>query len=162
MHNRFLGQQDNWENSFNNENSDNIVGRIKLSKDKFQLEPFVRIHRVSNYLYYGIDLRPAQASSDILQTTIGTNLNIKIAPSWTWSNSFYYNNLSGGSADVFRIPQVMALSQIAHINELFDGRMAIQVGADIHYRSKFTGYGYNPFYSNSIYRMISKIQKRSG
>ena len=89
-------------------------------------------------------MRPAQASSDILQTTIGTNLNIKIAPSWTWSNSFYYNNLSGGSADVFRIPQVMALSQIAYKNELFDGRMAIQVGADIHYRSKFTGYGYNP------------------
>ncbi len=144
LQSRFLGQQDSWQNIFNNEQSDNIVGRIKLGGSRFQLEPFARFHRISNYLYYGADLRPAQASSDIIQSTIGTDLNIRFAPKWMMSNTFYYNNVSGGSANLYRLPEFMALSQIAHQNILFEGKMAIQVGVDIHYRSKFTGYGYNP------------------
>jgi len=144
LQSRFIGQQDNWDNSFNNEVSDNLTGRIKLGNGTFRFEPFARFHRITDYLYFGTDLRPAQADSDILQSTIGADFNVRLSPKWMWSNTVYYNNVSGGSADVFRIPEFMALSQIAHRTELFDGRMAIQVGADIHYRSQFTAYGYNP------------------
>ena len=141
---RFIGQQDFWQNSFDNEISDNIVGRIKLSSPAIQFEPFVRLHRVTNYLYFGADLRPQQASGDIIQSTLGVDFNLRISPRWMWSNTFYYNNVTGGSANLFRVPEFMTLSQLAYKNELFDGRMAIQVGADFHYRSRFTGYGYNP------------------
>ena len=144
LQSRFTGQQDSWDNSFNNEISDNLTGRVKLGNARYRFEPFARLHRISDYLYFDTDLRPAQANSDVLQTTIGADFNLKISPKWMWSNTLYYNNVSGGSANVFRIPELMALSQIAYRNELFDGRMAIQVGADVHYRSRFTGYGYNP------------------
>lgn len=144
LQSRFIGQQDNWQNNFNNETSDNIIGRIRVAGSRFQLEPFARFHRISNYLYYGADLRPSQAPSDIVQSTIGTDFNLRLAPKWMMSNTFYYNNVGGGSANLYRMPEFMALTQFAHKNELFDGRMAFQVGVDIHYRSKFTGYGYNP------------------
>ena len=140
----YRGEQRAWAGSWGNEVSDNLVGEINLSTDRLTFQPFVRFNRITNYHYYN-DLRlPDQAASDIILLAPGFNFDYQISDKWKWSSTAVFSSVSGGSADLFRIPSVMANGQIAHRNEVFGGKMVIHTGLDLHYKSSYFAPGYDP------------------
>ena len=140
----YRGQQRAWTASWSNEVSDNLTGEINLSTDRLRFQPFLRFNRVSNYQYYNQQRLPDQANSDVVLLSPGMNFDYQLTEKWKWSSTFVYNNVSGGSANVFPIPEILATGQIAHRNVLFNGRMIIQTGMDLHYRTEYQGYAYDP------------------
>lgn len=141
---RFEGHQRQWTNTLNNQISDNMKGTIKLDLGRLSLRPFIRFNRITNYTYFDQTLAPNQAGSNIVILAPGMHLDLQLSNRWFWSNSFYYNSVSGGSGNLFRIPETMALSQLAYKNILFDGKMIIQTGVDVHFRSSYFALAYDP------------------
>ncbi|MBO3700486.1 hypothetical protein J4E76_18600 [Fabibacter sp. E12] len=141
---RFEGEQRQWTNTFENQISDNFQGTIKLKSGNISFRPFVKFNRISNYTYFDENRLAAQATDDVVLLAPGFHLDWKISDKWFWSSSIYYNNVSGGSASTFRIPETMALAQIAYKNVLFDGKMIVQTGMDVHFRSGYFGQAYDP------------------
>jgi hypothetical protein len=140
----YTGEQRSWGNTFNDEVSDNLFGEIKLNSKRVSFRPFLRFNRITDHIYYGTDRLPTQASSDIVLFSPGINFDYLLAEKWTWKSSAAYSTVSGGSADVYRIPELMVNAQLAHKNILFDGKMIIQTGMDIHYRTAYDAYAYEP------------------
>lgn len=141
---RFEGEQRQWTNSFNNQVSDNLQGTIKLQAGSVSFRPFVRFNRISNYTYFDENRTPSQAGSDVVLFTPGFHLDWQVSSKWHWNSSLHYNSVSGGAADTYRIPEVLALSQFAYKNVLFEGKMIVQTGLDIHFRSSYFGQAYDP------------------
>ena len=141
---RFEGHQRQWTNLLKSQVSDNLKGTIKLNFGMLSLKPFVRFNRIANYTFFNRDLMPAQAARDMLILITGTHLDWQLSKRWLWRNSVYYNSVSGGALGLFRIPRGMALSQLAYKNQLFNGRMIIQTGVDVHFRSSYFAHAYDP------------------
>lgn len=141
---RFEGEQRQWTNNFENQISDNLQGTIKLTKGNVSFRPFVRFNRISNYTYFDENRLAAQATDDLVLLAPGFHLDWKLSEKWYWSSSLYFNNVSGGASNAFRIPKTMALAQLAYKNVLFDGKMIVQTGIDVHYRSGYFGQAYDP------------------
>lgn len=141
---RFVGEQRQWTNTFENQISDNVEGIIKLDFGRVKFRPFVKFNRISNYTHFGTDRAPTQAGDDLVILAPGFHLDWKVSDRWYWKNSFYYNSVSGGASNTFRIPEFISQSQIAYKNLLFDGRMIFHAGMDVHMRSSYFGLGYDP------------------
>ena len=140
----YKGQQSEWTNSFSNEVSDNLRGNLKLGTERISFRPGLRFNRISNMIYFDSNKLAAQASSDIILLSPGIDFDWKLSEKWTWKNTAYYNSVSGGSGNLYRIPEVMGNSQLAMKNVLFDGKMIIHLGMDFHFRSSYQPYDYNP------------------
>lgn len=141
---RFEGEQRQWTNSFDNQVSDNFYGIVKLKSGNIDFRPFVRFNRISNYIHFNENRLPSQTGSDLVILSPGFHLNWKLSKYWHWNNSFYYSSVSGGASNTFRIPEFMGVSQLAYKNVLFDGKMIIQTGADVHLRSDYLALAYDP------------------
>lgn len=140
----YAGQQGFWINNFDNVQSENLYGEIKVNTSGLSFRPLLRFNRITNYIYFNQEKKPQQAGSDIIILAPGFHLDFNIAKRWKWSSSFYYNTVSGGSADVYRLPDIMANLQIAYSNVIFNGRMVMQTGVDVHFRSDYFANGYDP------------------
>ncbi|MFY0592449.1 putative porin [Roseivirga sp.] len=141
---QYNGQQRQWTNNFENQISDNIEGTVKLDFGKFKLRPFVKFNRIENYTFFNSDRVAAQSSNDLVLLSPGIHMNWDISSKWKWKSSFYYNSVSGDASNSFRIPEFISQSQLAYNNMLFDGKMMLQAGVDLHMRSSYFGLGYDP------------------
>ena len=139
----YSGQQENWITSFDNEISDNIYGEFRFKFGAFRLEPFLRFNRIGGYQYFDENRRPDQAGSDIVITSPGATIGVQISPKWAFYTTSYYTQVTGGSADLYRVPEFMNTSQLAYRNMIFDGKMMIHTGVEAHYRSAFEPYAYD-------------------
>ena len=144
LENRYFGQQRTWEQSFDNETSDNLEGAIKLNSHRISFRPFLRFNRIANYIYFDQNKLPAQANSDIILLTPGLNFDYSLTDKIRWSSSIRYNSITGGSASNYRLPQIMALNQLAYRNEIFDGKMIVHTGIDVFYQSDYKPLAYDP------------------
>ena len=140
----YAGQQGYWLNNFSNEQSENLYGELKLNARNLSFRPLLRFNRITNYMYFDQDKRPAQAGSDIVILAPGFHFDFNLSSRWKWSSSFYYNSISGGSSNLYRLPDMMANGQLAYKNVIFNGKMIIHTGIDLHYRSAYKANAYNP------------------
>ena len=140
----YAGQQASWTNAFKDEVSDNVYGMLKVRFKNIHFRPFLRFNRLGNHIYYDENAMPAQASNDVIILSPGFYLDWQLSERWKWSNTLVYTNVSGDNASVYRVPELMANSQLAYRNVLFAGKMIIHTGVDVHWRTHYKPYGYNP------------------
>lgn len=140
----YNGQQYVWENGFNNEESDNFYGEIRVRKGNWELQPFTRFNVITNHIFYNESKQPEQAGSEIVLLHPGINFRYQVGPRLTFKNSLYYTSISGASASKYVMPEWMNTLQIAYRNSLFGGKMQIQTGIDFHYRSSYYAKAYDP------------------
>tara|TARA_B100000965_G_scaffold406047_1_gene442871 strand:- start:5990 stop:7924 length:1935 start_codon:yes stop_codon:yes gene_type:complete len=141
---RYNGQQRSWTNDFSAESADHLTGTLKLNGARVSFRPFVRFSRISNYIFFNENKLPEQANSDVLLLTPGAHFDWQLTSRIRWSNTVHYTSVSGGSANNYRVPQLLALSQIAFKNEIFDGKMIVHTGIEAYYRSAYEGLAYDP------------------
>lgn len=140
----YTGQQYAWENNFKNESSDNFYGEIRLKSSNWLIQPFARFNIIQNHIYFNELKQPEQASSEIVLLRPGLNVRFQAGPRLTLKNSTYYTGVSGGSASKYVMPEWMNTLQLAYRNSLFEGKMQIQTGIDVHYRSAYFAKAYDP------------------
>ena len=133
-----------WVNGFGNETSDNIEGTIKINLSRVSFRPFLRFNRISNYLYFDQNRVSAQANSDILLLTPGAHFDYQLTSKIKWSNTARYNAVSGGSADNYRLPELMVLSQLAYKNIIFNGKMMVHTGIEAFFQTGYKPLAYDP------------------
>jgi hypothetical protein len=141
---QYRGQQKDWQNDFSNENSDNLFAQIKLNGQSVSFRPFLRFNRINNHLYFDQTKRPNQAASDIVLFVPGFDFDFNLSKKWRWSSNLNYNTVSGGSSEVYRLPDLLVSGQLAYKSILFGGKMIIHTGIDLHYRSAYFANGYDP------------------
>lgn len=140
----YAGQQENWIKRFDNEVSDNIYAEFRFEMGALRLEPFLRFNRIANYMYFDENRRPDQAGSDIVITSPGATIGLQISKKWAFYTTSYFTQVTGGSAEKYRVPKFMNTSQLAYRNMLFDGKMMIHTGLESHFRSSYVPYAYDP------------------
>jgi len=143
---RYVSQQQEWNNDFLNQTSDNFYGELRLKLGDVLLQPFTRFNVISNYIFLNEQKFAEQAGSEIVLLNPGLNLRWQIGPRLTLKNSLYHTIVSGGSAEKYPAPAWMNTFQLAYRNSLFSGKMMIQAGIDVHYRSAYFAPAYNPVY----------------
>lgn len=141
---RYISQQQEWSNDFSNETSDNFYGELRLPVGKLLVQPFTRFNVISNYIFFNEQKVPEQTGSEVVILTPGLNLRWQVGPRVTLKNATYYTSVSGGSAEKYPAPKWLNTTQIAYRNTLFSGKMMIQTGIDVHYRSSYFAPTYNP------------------
>lgn len=140
----YAGQQASWTNSFKNEISDNLSGQIKFNTTKLSFRPTVRFNRISNFIYFDTNKLVAQAGNDVTLLSPGFDFDWQLSQKWSLKTTGYYNSVSGKNTDVYRIPEFMGNAQLSLKNILFNGKMIFHMGVDLHLRSEYKPYAYNP------------------
>ncbi|MEM9859811.1 MAG: putative porin, partial [Bacteroidota bacterium] len=61
-----------------------------------------------------------------------------------FNSELVYTTVAGGSADVFRVPDLFANAQVYFSKAIFKGNLPVQIGVDLHWRSAYFADAYDP------------------
>ncbi len=142
----YFGNHLEWSNNFATPSSDLLKGSLIYGNKFLRLEPFASVTNVKNNIYYGYDMKPAQASSSAQLLSFGANLDFKIGKNVFWENEAIYTKITGGTEAVnsFRIPEIFVNSKLYYGGWWFDKKIYMLFGVDSHYQSEFFAPAYNP------------------
>lgn len=140
----YRGNHHRWSNRFSNIGLDQVQGVIKADFKRWSIRPNVTINRLSNFVYFDENQQAAQASGDAFMLIPGVKTSFNVAGKLFWETEAYYTLITGGSSDIFRIPEVFANSRIYYDSPMFDENLFVQIGVEGRYRSEYRADAYNP------------------
>jgi len=167
MHRAYRGTYREWQKDFGSEIATSLSGGFDVRGRKIQFRPSAGYTLLSNYLYFRefpvIDgtfrVEPFQASGDISILYGEVNLAFTFFRRLTLMTTTRLTNVSGGSSDAIRIPEIHSLTQLSYNNILFDGNLEIQFGLDFLWQSDYYGLAYAPdimqYYVQDRFNMYS-------
>lgn len=147
----YLGRHDLWVNNFDDPITTNLKGSFNFSRGPLTIQPKASYTLISNYIYFAEtdliadrSLQPVQASSDISIITGEVELSVNFLKYLNFNTELIYTNVSGGSADAIRIPDLFANGQLYFNKAIFKGNLPVQIGFDVHWRSAYFANAYDP------------------
>ena len=143
-HSAHFGNHHEWHNDFKPPQSDNIYGAINISTQRFLFRPHLSFSLINNYIYFGPEKTPNQISGYAQIISPGVDFNINFLKHFNWNNKLILSKVTGSSKDVFRVPNIFANSKIYYSNILFNSRLELNAGVDLHYKSPYEAYAYDP------------------
>jgi len=138
-----FGNHHEWYNDFKSQQSDYLYGAINVPLKKIFIRPQLHFRLFNNYLYFGPDKTPQQAGSFAQIISPGLDLNFTFG-NLKIRNKALYSLITGGSSDLFRVPDLFINSTISYGRTLYNGRLEIIGGINLHYRSAYNANGYDP------------------
>ena len=145
----FMNHYD-YDNSYDPGFSNELKGKINLSRGNLEVRPFASFTTHNNLVYFDTEKLPQQASGPAIISRFGGNINYTL---WTnrekkegfkFENEFYYTNVSGGSADVVRIPEFFYNGKVFWDGKWFDDALPTQVGINLHAKTSYFVNGFDP------------------
>lgn len=140
----YYGNHYQWNNDFNNIGVDQIKGRAILDFEKVSLRPNLTINRVNNYVFFNEQRIATQSSGEAFMLMPGLTATVQIGKKFKLEAEIVYTEVTGGSADNFRIPQFFGNTRFYFDSPMFDENVYVQLGMDIRYRSSYFAEAYNP------------------
>ena len=144
----YFGNHYEWNNSFSPVFVNRLDGSIKLHYKAITLVPKVTLTAYNDYVYFDQAQEPVQASDGIAIATIGGEVNTFIegrsGEGFHFRNEVLATNVSGGSADAIRIPELFYNGRYYWAGKFFNDMIPIQFGVDLHARSSYFANNYNP------------------
>lgn len=144
MQQMYYGNHFQWDNDFDNIGVDQVRGVFKIDFNKIKLRPSLTINRVNNYVYFNEDTIATQASGEAFMLIPGLKSSIRIGQKFQWDAEVVFTQISGGSGDNFRIPQIYANTKFYFDSPMFNENVYVQLGVDIRYHSDYYAEAYNP------------------
>jgi hypothetical protein len=141
---RYRGNHYRWDNNFSNTGVDQIRGEIKADFKSFSLRPSLTINRVNNHVYYNDSVIPQQAAGQALMVIPGFKSHVQLGRKFHWQSEGYYTLITGGAADVFRVPELFINSKFYFDGPLFNEAIYVQIGLEGRYRSDYYADAYMP------------------
>jgi hypothetical protein len=133
-----------WENNFVNMQAEQLKARYQVRTGPLRIAPKVSVTRVSNYLYINANKEAAQGQGSALHVSPGLDFSLGFANKLHLDGELIFTQLSGEDADLFRIPTWFSNASLYYSNELYNGKIGLHVGLDIHYKSAWYGNAYDP------------------
>lgn len=129
----------NWENNFQDVNTQNIGFGIESK----WLNATADFTNIENYTYFDENNTPQQAGENITYLKIKASNELKYGK-FALNNTVMYQNVSSGSA-VFRVPDFVTRNTLYYTDYWFKGKpMQVQIGATFKYFTKYKANAYNP------------------
>lgn len=141
---RYFGNHFFWENNFGNMAAEQLSASYTLRTSRFHARPKVSATRVGSYLYWAENMMPAQGTGSALILSPGLDFKVSLANKIYFDADIIYTQISGEDADLFRIPTLFGNGMLYYSNTLYDGRIGLHLGFDLHYKSAWYAQAYNP------------------
>ncbi|MEM7108249.1 MAG: putative porin [Bacteroidota bacterium] len=160
----YLGRHDLWLNNFDDPLTTRIKGALNLKRGFINIKPRASYTLLTNYIYFReLDaaqprtLEPVQASSEISMITGEVELSVNFMKYLNLNSEIIYTNVSGGSADALRVPDIFVNAQIYFGKAIFKGNLPVQIGFDLHWKSAYFANAYDPaimqFYVQDVFEV---------
>jgi hypothetical protein len=147
IYSNYFGNHYEWNNNFSSVFVNKLDANIKLGFKSFTFIPKIGITTYNDYVYFDENQHPVQASSGIAITSIGGEINAAFINSkgegFYIENEVLATNVSGGSSDAIRIPEIFYNGRYYWKGLLFNDKIPVQVGVDTHARSSYFANQYN-------------------
>lgn len=148
LYSRYFGNHYEWSNSFDPVSSNELKGQLNLAYKAIELKPEVRFNAFQNMLYFDSERMPQQAGRGVLLSSLGGHANVRLknqkGEGYHFENYVLLTNVSGGSANVVRVPPVFYNGRVFWRGHWFKDKVPIELGADLHARSAYFANAYAP------------------
>jgi len=146
---RYFGNHGEWNNNFEPIFSNSISGDFTIKKGKLELKPKGSFISYGNFTYFNEDIQPTQASGTTLLSTIGTDFNVRLAPSDTvdgfrLENELLISSASGASAQDVRLPPLHYNGRFFFRGKWFDNMVPVETGFGLTARTSYFANAYDP------------------
>ncbi len=146
IYTNYFGNHYQWTNSFTPVFVNRIQGDLKVKLKAFTFVPKVSFTAYNDFVFFDENKLPAQASSGIAIASAGGEINFgvenKKGEGFFIENEVMATNVSGGSANAIRIPEIFYNGRYYWSGLLFGDKIPVQVGLDTHARSTYFANGY--------------------
>lgn len=161
IYDNYFGNHHEWANSFNPIFSNDLTGSLDLKYKGIELIPTLRISSFQNFVYFDAERQARQASGTSILTSAGGRVNIRLrndkGEGWHFENELIATTISGGDADVFRVPPLFYNGRLFWRGNWFEDKVPFEVGLDAHAQSSYFGHAYAPelqqFYLQNEFEM---------
>ena len=148
IYENYFGNHYEWNNDFSPVFVNKLDASVKLDYKSFSFIPKVSLAACNDFVYFDQSQEPVQASDGIAIATIGGEVNTVIKgrkdEGFHIKNEVLVTNVSGGSADAIRIPELFYNGRYYWAGWIFKDKIPVQMGVDAHARSSYFANDYNP------------------
>ncbi len=152
IYNAYRGSFDLWNNKFRNTTTTQAQAFGKLPLGRLSLSAGVKYTAYLDYIYFkrgssdttSQTVLPVQSSGkqELLSPELRGDFrflrNIHLRP------QIIYSTLMTNDDDAIRVPELFVNTQVSYENQVFKKNLDMQVGVDIHWKSRYFDLGYDP------------------
>ncbi|MEM6831151.1 MAG: putative porin [Bacteroidota bacterium] len=146
IYNSYFGNHFQWTNSFTPVFVNQIEGDLSVRYKAFTFIPKVSFTAYNDFIFFDEDRTPSQASGGIAIASAGGAINFgvenKKGEGLFLENEVVATSVSGGAANAIRIPELFYNGRYYWKGLLFDDKVPVEVGVDVHARSTYFANGY--------------------
>lgn len=147
---RYLGNHQEWNQSFSAPFNNEIKGGVKFNNKYFMLKPSARIVTMNNLIYLDQNQTSQQSGAVAILTSFGGDFNFRVTTNKKYKeamhfeNEIYYSAASGGAKDNLRIPSLFYNGRLFWRGAWFKKTMNVEIGLDIHAKTEYYAMDYAP------------------
>lgn len=144
----YFGNHYEWGNNFTPVFANQLSGSLKLGYKSFTFIPKASFTALTDHVFFNEEQLPTQASAGIAIASIGGEVNAAFiggkGEGLFLENELVATNVSGGSADAIRIPDLFYNGRYYWRGLLFGDNIPVEIGVDAHARSSYFANAYLP------------------
>jgi hypothetical protein len=147
----YRGSHDLWVNSYAPVEASELRGNLIYRSSWLNVYPGIRLATFKNYIFFNkgdfiIDQTVLPIQSTGFQTIASPELSISLMPvkNTTLRLHGIYSRMLENADDAMKVPELFVNAQLAYANIWFGGNFDFQVGTDVHWKSAYYAYGYDP------------------
>lgn len=148
LYGAYFGNHFEWSNNFNSVFVNAISGNLNLTYKSFTFKPMASFTAYTDYLYFDENQLPQQAPAGIAIASIGGSVNAgfigRKGEGFYIENEVVATNVSGGSAEVMRVPELLYNGRYYWRGLIFGDNIPVEIGVDAHARSAYFANSYVP------------------
>lgn len=141
---RYFGNHDEWYNDFKSAQADVLKGAINVDLPFIKISPFISLSNVNDHIYYNTEAEPEQVGGTAQIISPGVDVHIDFLENFHFDNSATYTKVTGPAADIFRMPELFIISTFYYTNFLFNDKLQVRIGVDMHYQTAYFADDYDP------------------
>ncbi|MFN7095352.1 MAG: putative porin, partial [Burkholderiales bacterium] len=178
----YQGHYRKWDKHFESPKNYQLYGAIRVNLPHLMLKPHVRITKVERPIYFQnlptttpasqpnkdyipqappLVIEPRQGQGHVNLFYLGMDVNLTIFSHFHADNELIFTKKQGPCAGIFRTPQWLINSRLYYARSLYDGRLDIETGIDLHWHSPYMADGYDPatqqFHIQNEYKVYSYL-----
>jgi hypothetical protein len=169
-----------WENNLKAPKNQQIYSAIRLELPSLVLRPHATITKVNKPIYFvqtsqgpirrqkdelpqlpPLVIEPKQSEGHADIFNLGTDLNFTLLSHFHADNELIFTQVQGPASHVFRIPPFLVNARLYYAKTLYDGRLDLETGVDLHWHSAYQADGYDPatqqFYLQNVFQVYDYL-----
>jgi hypothetical protein len=148
----YRGRHDVWNNNFTSTKTTQINGYLHYNSRIFKLSPGLTFTRLNDYVYFNYNANtgepqkvlPVQSSGTQVIASPEVKLSLTMLRHLTLSGQAIYTKILQNDDRAISVPELFLNGQLSYANIFFNGNMDMQGGVDVHWKSTYNAFGYDP------------------